>query len=271
MSVDVEEHFHVMAFSGIVSEADWLRLPSRVEQNTHRILELFENTGTRATFFVLGWIAERFPGLVRDMATSGHEVASHGYSHVPAHQQTPAEFREDITRTKSILEQLSGAPVIGYRAASFSVGAGNQWAFDEIERAGYRYSSSVYPIAHDIYGFPEAPRFRFVPKGTNLIECPPTTVQVGGRRWACGGGGYFRVFPYPAFRWALRRVRKDDGESCFFYFHPWEVDPEQPRFSKAPLRSRFRHYVNLHRMESRLQHLLSDFRWDRYDTVLGLR
>ena len=271
MSVDVEEYFHVMAFSGIVDEADWQKLPSRVEQSVYRILELFDASGVHATFFVLGWIAERFPGMIRDMAANGHEVASHGYSHIPAHRQTPSEFREDISRTKDILEQLAGDARDRLSGRQFLHWSGQSVGIQGNRDGRLPLLLEVYPVTHDIYGFPEAPRFRFVPDGTSLVECPPSTVQFAGRRWACGGGGYFRVFPYAAFRWALRRVHDDDMESCFFYFHPWEVDPEQPRFSNAPLKSKFRHYLNLHRMESRLRRLLSDFRWDRYDTILGLR
>jgi polysaccharide deacetylase family protein (PEP-CTERM system associated) len=269
MSVDVEEHFHVAAFDRQIDAADWPRLPSRVEQNTDRLLHLFADRGISATFFVLGWVAERVPGLVRRIAAGGHEIASHGYAHQPAFRQSPAEFAADARRSKAVLEDASGQSVLGYRAASFSIVKRNQWAFEELDRAGYRYSSSVNPVRHDIYGFPDAPRFAFTPAGTNLLECPVTTLELLGARLPCGGGGYFRLLPYPIFRWALRRVNAA-GQSCYFYLHPWEVDPEQPRVADAPLRSRLRHYTNLHRTEARLSRLIDDFRWTRFDRLLGL-
>jgi polysaccharide deacetylase family protein (PEP-CTERM system associated) len=269
MSVDVEEHFHVAAFAGQVRREDWTSLPSRVERNTDRMLALFADRGVAATFFILGWVAERCPALVRRIAAQGHEVASHGYCHVPAFQQDRAAFADDVRRSKGLLEDAAGQTVLGYRAASFSIVKRNQWAFEELDRAGYRYSSSVNPVRHDIYGFPDAPRFNFTPAGTSITECPVTTLEVGGNRIPCGGGGYFRLLPYPVFRWALRRVNAA-GHSCYFYIHPWEVDPDQPRVAGAPLKSRFRHYTNLHRTEPRLRQLLDEFAWTRFDRLLGL-
>jgi polysaccharide deacetylase family protein (PEP-CTERM system associated) len=269
MSVDVEEHFHVAAFDRQIRPEDWDRMPSRVEANTDRLLRLFAEEGVSATFFILGWVAERHPALVRRIADQGHEVASHGYAHVPAFRQTREEFAADARRSKQILEDILGRPVLGYRAASFSIVKRNQWAFGELEAAGYRYSSSVNPIRHDIYGFPDAPRFDFTPEGTRLRECPVTTLELGGNRWPCGGGGYFRLLPYGLFRWALRQVGRA-GHPCYFYLHPWEVDPDQPRVAGASWRSRFRHYTNLHRTEPRLRQLLRDFRWGRFDQRLGL-
>lgn len=272
MSVDVEEHFQVQAFADCIPHASWNLLPSRVERNVHVLLDLFADHGTKATFFTLAWIAERHPGLVRAIVAAGHEIASHGCEHIPVYEQTPAEFREDAGRSKSILEDLAGVPVSGYRAASFSVIPRSSWAFAELEQVGYRYSSSIVPVQHDIYGFPGAPRFRHTPTSSGqLIECPASTVKAGGRLWACGGGGFFRFFPYPLFRWAVRRVNERDQQPHFFYMHPWEIDPGQPRVTAARPRSRFRHYVNLKRTKPRLQQLLRDFRWDRYDRVLGVK
>ncbi|MEQ1800511.1 MAG: XrtA system polysaccharide deacetylase [Gammaproteobacteria bacterium] len=269
MSVDVEEHFHVAAFDRHIKPTDWHQHPSRVAANTERLLALFERRRVKATFFILGWVAERHPALVRQIVAGGHEVASHGCLHIPAFRQTRGEFADDVRRSKAILEDASGRPVLGYRAASFSIVKRNQWAFEELDRAGYRYSSSVNPVRHDIYGFPDAPRFNFTPAGTALTECPITTLEVAGQRLPCGGGGYFRLLPYGLFQWAMKRVNAA-GHPCYFYLHPWEVDPEQPRVHGASLKSRFRHYTNLHKTEGRLDRLLGEFAWDRFDRVLGL-
>jgi polysaccharide deacetylase family protein (PEP-CTERM system associated) len=271
LSVDVEEHFQVQAFADCIPRSAWNGFPSRVENNVGRLLDLFAARGVHGTFFVLAWIAERHPGLIRRIVDGGHELASHGCEHIPVYAQSPAEFHADAARSKAVLEDIGGRAVLGYRAASFSIIPASAWAFAELERVGYRYSSSMVPVRHDLYGFPGAPRFRHHPIGTTqLLECPASTVDVGGRLWACGGGGYFRLFPYAVYRWALRRLHASDGQPCLFYLHPWEIDPEQPRVPGAKLRSRFRHYVNLARTESRLQQLLRDFRWGRYDRVLGL-
>jgi polysaccharide deacetylase family protein (PEP-CTERM system associated) len=269
MSVDVEEHFHVAAFDRQISPTDWDNLPSRVEANTNRLLDLFSEAGVQATFFILGWVAERHPALVRRVHDAGHEIASHGYAHEPAFRQSREEFAADARRSKVVLEDAAGCRVIGYRAASFSIVKRNQWAFEELEGAGYLYSSSVNPVRHDIYGFPEAPRFDYTPEGTSLVECPVTTIELAGNRLPCGGGGYFRLLPYGLFRWALRQVNAD-GHPCYFYTHPWEFDPDQPRVANAPWRSRFRHYTNLRRTEGRLRQLLADFQWTRFDRLLGL-
>lgn len=268
MTVDVEDYFQVSAFEPYIRREQWNHLPCRVERNTHQILDLFAEQGVKATFFTLGWVAERYPELVRRLVAEGHELASHGYDHTRATQQTPAEFREDVTHTKALLEDLSGVAVQGYRAASYSIGAGNLWALAELEQAGYRYSSSIYPIRHDLYGMPEAPRFAFQPDNApTLLEVPVTTVTVFGKTLPCGGGGWFRLWPYPLSRWALRRVNQQDGQSGIFYFHPWEIDPEQPRQSGVNFKTRLRHYLNLSRMEGRLRALLRDFHWDRMDRV----
>jgi polysaccharide deacetylase family protein (PEP-CTERM system associated) len=270
MTVDVEDYFQVSAFERHIAPADWERMPQRVERNTSRVLELFAERGVHATFFTLGWVAERFPALVRRIVDAGHEVASHGFDHTRVVHQEPAQFRADVTRTKALLEDVTGVAVRGYRAASYSIGAGNLWALDVLQEAGYRYSSSIYPIRHDLYGMPEAPRFAFRVHAGGLLELPITSVRALGRRWPCGGGGFFRLFPYALSRWGLRRVNRDDRQPGIFYFHPWEVDPDQPRIEDIGLKTRLRHYLNLSRMETRLRRLLGDFRWDRMDRVFAV-
>jgi len=267
MTVDVEDYFQVSAFEGAVRREDWEGIPCRVEANTDRILALFDSHGVKATFFMLGWVAQRYPAMVRRILAAGHELASHGMSHVRVTTQTPADFRNDVVATKHLLEDIAGVAVRGYRAASYSIGAGNLWAFGVLEEAGHVYSSSVYPIHHDLYGMPQAPRFRFRPEGGSLLEIPVTTVQLFGHNLPCGGGGFFRFFPYGYTRWAIRRVNTMDRQSSLFYFHPWELDPEQPRMPGIGPRTRFRHYLNLSRMETRLRRLLCDFSWDRMDRV----
>lgn len=267
MTVDVEDFFQVQAFADKVSRADWNDFRPRVERNTERVLELFADYGVNATFFTLGWVAERFPGLVKRIVAEGHELASHGYAHYQVHEQTPAEFRADVRRTKGLLEDLSQAAIRGYRAASFSIGTQTLWALDILAEEGYRYSSSIYPIVHDLYGMPDAPRFCHRPRPSELIEIPPTTVRVMGRNFPCGGGGYFRLMPYGATRHALQYINRHDRQPCVFYFHPWEIDPEQPRVEGASLKSRARHYVNLARTEAKLRHLLKDFAWSRMDEI----
>jgi len=270
LTVDVEEYFQVAAFERTIPRAAWDTSESRVEYNTGRVLDLFAARGLRATFFVLGWIAERHPALVRRIVAGGHELASHGYDHTRVHQFTPGQFREDVTRTRRILEDIGGVAVRGYRAPSYSINARNLWALDVLLETGHVYSSSIYPIRHDLYGMPEAPRFpfRFQPGG--ILEIPVTTLRFGERNYPCGGGGYFRLLPYPAFRWMLRRVNSVDRQPGLFYFHPWEVDPDQPRVAGAPFRSRFRHYLNLGSMHDRLERLLGDFAWGRMDEVFGV-
>lgn len=268
MTVDVEDYFQVSAFEPYIAREAWDRLPCRVERNTDRILELFAEHGIHATFFTLGWLAERYPGLVKRIVDAGHELACHGYSHVRVTEQTPAEFREDVRLSKQILEDISGGPVLGYRAASYSIGAKNLWALDILDELGFRYSSSIYPVKHDLYGMPEAPRFGFRPVGDReLLEVPVTTVRWGERNYPCGGGGYFRLLPYGLSRWAMRRVNQKDEQPCVFYFHPWEIDPEQPRQKNINMKTRFRHYLNLPRMEGRLVRLLHDFQWDTMANV----
>jgi len=268
MTVDVEDYFQVSAFERHISRDEWTVLPGRVERNMDRILNLFAEAGVRGTFFTLGWIAERYPHLTRRIVEEGHELASHGWSHVRATDQDRDGFTQDVKRTKGVLEDVSGAPVLGYRAATWSIGERNLWALKVLEEVGYRYSSSIYPIRHDLYGMPDAPRFAFHPNpGSSFLEIPATTVGLGNAKLPCGGGGYFRLFPYAVSRWALHRVNRCDDQSCVFYFHPWEIDPGQPVQQGISYKTRFRHYVNLSRMEDRLRRLLNDFQWARMDQV----
>jgi len=270
LSVDVEEYFQVAAFERTIDRAAWDSAKSRVEYSTHRVLDLFADRSVKATFFVLGWIAERHPSLIHRIVAEGHELASHGYDHTRVHQYTPVQFRDDVTKTKAILEDLGGVAIRGYRAPSYSINGRNLWALDVLHETGHVYSSSIYPIRHDLYGMPEAPRFAFRFKPDGILEIPVTTVRWGGSNYPCGGGGYFRLLPYPLFRWALRRVNEMDRQSGLFYFHPWEVDPAQPRVQGAPLKSRFRHYLNLNSMHDRLGRLIDDFEWDRMDRVFDV-
>lgn len=268
LTVDVEDYFQVSAFEKYIPRSNWKDISCRVEKNTYRILELFEKNGASATFFVLGWVAERYPELIREMYSAGHEVASHGYEHIRVVHQSPKEFREDVVRTKNLLEDILGDQVRGYRAASYSIGSENIWAIEELKSAGYEYSSSIYPIKHDLYGMPEAPRFSFYPLGERgVLEIPITTIELMGRKFPCGGGGFFRFYPYAISRWAIHQVNQKDKQPGIFYFHPWEIDPGQPKQKGLDFKTRFRHYLNLGKMESRLDRLLSDFRWDRMDRV----
>lgn len=268
MSIDVEDYFQVSAFAPHIRREDWDALPCRVERNVDVILGLLDETGAKATFFTLGWIAERYPQVVRRIVDSGHELASHGYGHERASDLTPNSFRHDIVRAKHLLEDLGGVAVRGYRAPSFSINGNNVWAIDELQDAGYAYSSSIYPVRHDHYGMPDAPRHPYRPRGADgILELPPTTVPLFGRNLPAAGGGWFRLLPYEVSRWMLRRVNISERAPCMFYFHPWELDTEQPRPRGLSARTRFRHYVNLQRMPGRLRQLLSDFAWDRVDRV----
>lgn len=267
MSVDVEDYYQVSAFAGRISPDQWDAIPGRVEQSTQRTLALFADHDVKATFFTLGWVAERYPSLVRTILGEGHELASHGMQHVRVHEQTPEVFRADIRKSKRLLEDTGGCAVRGYRAASFSITERTQWAFDALAEEGYAYSSSVYPIRHDHYGIPGAPRFAYHPGADGLVEVPISTVSVFGQTLPCGGGGYFRLLPYGLSRWAMRRVNQRDRKPCIFYFHPWEIDAEQPRLEGLTFKTRFRHYTNLSRMERRLGVVLSEFKWDRMDHI----
>jgi polysaccharide deacetylase family protein (PEP-CTERM system associated) len=267
MTVDVEDYFQVVAFEEHIARDRWDGIPGRVEGNTNRILDILGSCGATATFFVLGWVAERYPHLVRRIADAGHEVASHGFSHVRLSRQTPPEFKRDVKRAKHLLEDVVGRVVQGYRAPTFSLVAGTLWAVDVLSEVGYRYSSSVYPIRHDLYGMREAPRFPFYYSEGSLLEIPMTTLNILSYNLPCAGGGYFRLFPYLLSRWALRQVNQREKRPAVFYFHPWEIDPTQPRQFGIPPKTQIRHYLNLKRMESRILRLLTDFRWSRMDTL----
>lgn len=268
MSVDVEDYFQVHALEPHFPRADWDRVATRVGDSIDRTLDLFARHDVRATFFILGWVAERFPVHIRRIATAGHEIASHGYAHHRVTELDPETFRRDLADTRRLLQEVSGQPVQGYRAPSYSIGESSRWALDVLEEEGYAYSSSIYPIRHDHYGMRSAPRHPFHPTAAGgLLEIPISTVELGGRRLPCGGGGYFRLYPYAVSRWAIQRINELERRSTVFYFHPWELDPGQPRVQGVNARTRFRHYLNLERMESRLDRLLADFDWDRMDRV----
>lgn len=268
LSVDVEDWFQVGAFERTIARSDWDGLERRVERNCDAILQLFADAGAKATFFTLGWVAERHPAMMRRIAGQGHEIASHGWDHARVFTLGRDAFTQDIARARAVLEDASGTRVTGYRAPSFSIDARTPWAHEVLAEHGYAYSSSVAPIVHDHYGWREAPRFAFRPvEGAPLIEIPVTTAEVAGRRMAAGGGGFFRLLPYAVSRWAVARVNSRDHRPAAFYFHPWEIDPGQPRRSDAPLRSRLRHYTNLDAMAGKLRRLLGDFAWGRMDEV----
>ena len=266
LTVDVEDYFQVSAFAPHIARSTWDSRECRVESNMDRILAMLSAKQTKATFFTLGWLAERYPLLVRRIVQEGHELASHGYGHERASDLTETAFFEDIRRAKSLLEDISGVEVTGYRAPSFSIGESNLWAFDSLLRAGYRYSSSIYPIRHDHYGMPDSPRHVYQVR-PGLLEVPITTVRLFKRNFPSSGGGYFRLLPYELSRWMLNRVNSTERQPGIFYFHPWEIDTGQPRIAGISSKTRFRHYVNIGRTEKRLNRLLSDFSWGRMDQI----
>lgn len=270
MTVDVEDYFHVAAFSRQIDPATWDRVSPRVERNTHRLLDRFDERDVRVTFFVLGWVAERFPGLVRAIADRGHEVACHGYSHQLVYELTPAAFHEETVRAKACLEHQVQRPVLGYRAASYSITKRSLWSIDILAEIGFSYDSSIFPIHHDRYGIPGSPRWPYrltMPSGCSIIEFPPSTVSIFGYHLPVAGGGYFRLYPYRFTRFALAHINRSEGRPFVFYLHPWEIDPEQPRIRTGPL-SAFRHYTNLSRCEERLCRLLLDFQFAPATEVL---
>jgi polysaccharide deacetylase family protein (PEP-CTERM system associated) len=268
MTIDVEEHFHASVFEGVVPRHQWDDLESRVSGNVDRLLDTLDSNGVHATFFVLGWVAERVPGLVRRIASCGHEVASHGYAHELVYGNTPEAFRADLRRAKRAIEAAAGVPVIGYRAPSYSVTARSLWALDILIEEGYEYDASIFPIHHDRYGIPSSPRhaYRVWRRHGALWEIPGSTVRVAGLNLPVAGGGYFRLAPYAWTRWGIERVNRLEGQPVIFYLHPWEIDPRQPRFPVSTLK-RLRHYANLGRTEARLERLLSDFRFDSIAAV----
>lgn len=268
LSVDVEDWFQVGAFEEVIDRRDWNGLDDRVERNCDEILTMFAGAGVKATFFTLGWVAERHPSLMRRIAEQGHEMASHGWDHARVFTLDRKSFAADLDRSRKVIEDASGTKVSGYRAPSFSIDARTPWAYDILAEQGYAYSSSVAPIAHDHYGWREAPRFAFRPRAdSDLIEIPVTTAEFAGRRLAAGGGGFFRVLPYAFSRWAIRRVNERDERPAIFYFHPWEIDPGQPRVEHAPLKSRLRHYSRLDAMAGKLRRLVGEFEWGRMDAL----
>jgi polysaccharide deacetylase family protein (PEP-CTERM system associated) len=246
---------------------DWDKMPSRLEHNVDRILALFDEHDTKATFFTLGWVAEHRPSVVRRIAAEGHEIASHGYEHTRVTNLDRKQFVKDVTRTRKILEDVGGNPVVGYRAPSFSIGSETLWALDGLLEAGYRYSSSIFPISHDHYGLPAAPRFPFHVAGNSLLEVPLSTLPMFGRNWPCAGGGYFRLLPLSYSSWALSRINRKELMPAVFYFHPWELDPDQPKIDRLSAKTKFRHYVNLSRFEYRLTEMLKRFRWSTLERV----
>jgi len=266
LTIDVEDYFQVSAFAPYIARGDWEQRECRVEANVQRILALLAERQTRATFFTLGWVAERYPKLVRDIVAGGHELASHGYGHQRASDLDHAAFREDVLRAKRVLEDVGGVAVKGYRAPSFSIGKDNLWALNTLLETGHQYSSSIYPIAHDHYGMPDAPRFAHR-TAQGLLEIPVTTLRLFQRNLPSSGGGYFRLLPYGVSKWMIRRVNRLEGESAIFYFHPWEIDAGQPRIAGIDAKTRFRHYVNIERNEHKLRRLLDDFRWGRMDDI----
>jgi len=265
MTIDVEDYFHVEAFSSTIDRKDWDRLPQRVERNTNRILDILAASSAQATFFVLGWIAQRHPALVRRILADGHELASHGSDHMRVDRLSPEAFRADVRQSKRVLEDAGGVLVRGYRAPTFSISRDSSWAHAVLLEEGYRYSSSVYPLKHDLYGSPGAPRTPFAPV-LGLVEVPLTTARIFRIDLPASGGGYFRLFPYRLTRWLIDQANRSNGPAVF-YLHPWEVDLDQPRQHQAPFLSRLRHYLNLSRTEQRLRRLLGDFRWARMDRI----
>lgn len=269
LSVDVEDYFQVWAFSSVVSRSSWDGFTLRVGDNTRRCLDLFDEHNAKATFFTLGWVAERDPDLIRDIVARGHELASHGFDHTKVNEQTRDEFLADVTKTKALLEDISGVEVKGYRAAGFSIGKATPWAHDVLAEAGHRYSSSTHPIAHDHYGDATAPQSPYEVSG--VIEAPVATVNLFGKRMSAAGGGWFRAAPLALSKTLLAKAASTLDGPAIFYFHPWEIDPDQPRLNRAPLKSKFRHYLNLDRMEGKLAKTLDAFPWGRIDDALGLR
>lgn len=267
MTVDVEDYFQVSAFEKTLPQSIWSSMPARVEFNTREILNLFAKHHVQATFFVLGWVADKFPSLVHDIAQGGHEVASHGFWHQRVDTQTPAEFSRDVERSKKLLEDLTGKAVLGYRAPTYSINIKTQWALAILEECGYQYSSSIYPVKHDIYGWPSAPRFPFTATPGGLIEIPISTLKWGNRNIPCGGGGYFRLFPYTFSRWATQKINEKEKKPTIFYFHPWEIDPQQPVQPNLTFKTKFRHYHNLSTMKDKIERLLVDFNWGTMDHV----
>lgn len=264
MTVDVEDYYHVSAFANVIKPGDWGQWPTTVERNTRALLDLFDRSGIKATFFVLGWVAERQPELIREIAARGHEVASHGYSHQLVYKQSPAEFHEETERSKKLLEDIVQKPILGYRAASYSITRKSLWAIDILAELGFQWDSSIFPVYHDRYGIPDSPTTPYrisAAGGKQLLEFPLTTARLFGYSMPAAGGGYFRLYPYFLSRALFRRATANDTKPAIFYLHPWEIDAEQPRVPGASLLSRFRHYNNLNVCMPRLQAMLGEFQF----------
>jgi len=269
MTIDVEDYFHVSVFDGVVPRSSWERMETRVAANTSRLLDIFDQYKVRSTFFVLGWVAERHPDIVRSIVSRGHEIASHGYAHRLVYDQTPAAFRDDVRRAKRILEEAAGRRVIGYRAPSYSITPRSLWALDVLIEEGYEYDSSIFPIRHDRYGIPVSDRrpYSIDRSRGSLVEVPGSTTTFGPLNLPVAGGGYFRILPYWWTKWGIERVNRLEKRPAVFYLHPWEIDPEQPRLTTGAL-SRFRHYRHLDQTENRLRQLLTDFRFDTIERIV---
>lgn len=268
MTVDVEDYFQVSAFENTILRENWDKMPCRVDQNTHRVLDLFAKYNVKATFFTLAWVGERFPEIIHRIVGEGHELASHGYDHKRVTDLSPEEFRADIVKSKDILEQLGGVRLKGYRAPSYSITKGNLWAHEILAECGFVYSSSIYPIKHDHYGIPDAPRFMYETSAKGLFEFPVSTVRKLGRNYPAGGGGFFRFYPYSFSRWIINTLNREDKKASIFYFHPWEIDPDQPKQKNLSMKTKFRHYINLKNMEKRLNRLMQEFKWTRMDSLI---
>lgn len=265
-TVDVEDYFHVSAFERHIPRAAWEQQAQRVEASTERVLAALDKHRAFGTFFTLGWVAERYPQLIRRIVAQGHELASHGYDHTRVTHMSPKIFRADITKTKRLLEDIAGSEVIGYRAPTFSFTKDNQWVYESLAEAGYRYSSSIAPVRHDLYGIPDAPRHAYQAQA-GITEVPISTVRIASHNLPCSGGGFFRLYPYRLTRWCFERLNVREGKPCIFYMHPWEIDPDQPRQRELSFKTKFRHYLNLDRVASRLDRLLEDFAWNRMDRI----
>ncbi len=267
LSIDVEEYFQVEALREVIPYCQWEELPPRINKNINHILDVLEAKKIKATFFCLGWVARKHPNIIKKIATAGHEVASHGWSHTPIFRLNPEEFRREIRKSKALLEDLAGKEIAGFRAPTYSITSQTIWALQILAEEGYRYDSSIFPIYHDLYGFPEAPRFPFFLKDIHLVEFPISTFTLGNLKIPISGGGYFRLFPYKLTRFLLQKFLQKEQKPFIFYIHPWEFDPHQPRF-KAPLKSRFRHYLNLSKTKKRFEKLLDDFSFAPVKDVL---
>jgi len=271
MTVDVEDYFHVAAFEKNITRSDWSNLELRVERNTYRLLELFEQHQVKSTFFTLGWVADRCPELIKAIVSQGHELASHSYAHQRAFTQTQQEFRDDLAKSKHVLEDAAGQAIIGYRAPSFSINDSNTWVYDILLELGFEYSSSTYPIEHDLYGVPNWPRFMYERpecfENKRIIEIPVPTSRKNNKNTGIGGGGYFRLYPYWLSKKRIDSYLKTEQQPYSFYFHPWEIDPHQPKVSGASVKSKLRHYLNLSKMEGKVIRLLEDYQWDTMKSV----